>query len=307
MTEAETKKLEEQAALAERRAAAEAKLAAVQPAWRIKEQQTQADYYARMNQAHDQAMQMRRARMAASPGSYNPWEKAGVDKYFADKAREEQRIADNEYRNKELDTKETVAGFESAGKTGYGRDAAAIKAEADKYTSDNQLKGVQSQAEAQREIEKGKLEAEKWIAGKKAESAETISKREHGYFDEDGTYNPGSDVHAAEKQGEWRSLLEQQRQEGKKEIEELKGKYGLQKEKMKGVLKAITEKIGGYNSNFKMEDVKEILKQNGLSEEEAKEMLDESGITLDEGKKQKEERKLSSTARTPAMMINRFA
>ena len=132
MTEEQIAKLERDAELAQRREQAERKIAATQPAWRIKEQQSLKDYYGRMNDAHERAMQSRRARMAASPGSFSPQAKAEVDKYFADKAKEDQRLSNNEFRDRELETKQNIAEAERDGKIGYGRDAAKIKADSDR-------------------------------------------------------------------------------------------------------------------------------------------------------------------------------
>ena len=118
MTEEEADELTRKAEIAEKAAQAQARLAAVQPAWRIKEQQAQKDYYARMNQAHEQAMQRKREFIESNPGSYSPWEKQAVDKYFKDKASEEQRIADNEFRNEQLTSNERIAEHQKDGQIG---------------------------------------------------------------------------------------------------------------------------------------------------------------------------------------------
>jgi hypothetical protein len=305
LTEEQIANIERQADLAERKAAAEAKLAAQQPAWRIKEQQAQKDYYARMNQAHEQAMQRKRGFIESNPGSYSPWEKQAVDKYFKDKASEEQRIADNEHRAHELETKETVAQYERDGKTGYGRDAAEIKAEADKYASDNQLKGVQAQAEAQREIEKGRLEFEKWKSGEAFKNADEASKREHGYWGENGEYHPGSRERTGRGTAEGRVAAEQQKNQGKIDIQEKKnqGKLDQEKERSKGgILKAFASGFG-----VKIKDIADLMKKEGYSDEEIKAKMEEEGITLDEGEKRKEAEKHVSTGRNVARLINRFA
>jgi hypothetical protein len=305
LTEEQIANIERQADLAERKAAAEAKLAAQQPAWRIKEQQAQKDYYARMNQAHEQAMQRKRGFIESNPGSYSPWEKQAVDKYFKDKASEEQRIADNEHRAHEPETKETVAQYERDGKTGYGRDAAEIKAEADKYASDNQLKGVQAQAEAQREIEKGRLEFEKWKSGEAFKNADEASKREHGYWGENGEYHPGSRERTGRVTAEGRIATEIQRQQGRTDLQEKKnqGKLDQEKERSKGgILKAFASGFG-----VKIKDIADLMKKEGYSDEEIKAKMEEEGITLDEGEKRKEAEKHVSTGRNVARLINRFA
>lgn len=301
MTKEEADELTRKAEIAEKAAQAQARLAAVQPAWRIKEQQAQKDCYARMNQAHEQAMQRKRGFIESNPGSYSPWEKQAVDKYFKDKASEEQRIADNEHRANELETKETVAQYERDGKTGYGRDAAAIKAEADKYASDNQLKGVQAQAEAQREIEKGKLEAEKWIAGRKTESAETISRNEHGYFDADGTYHPGSDVHSAKEQGNWRSSLETQRQQGRETLQKIKGEQKMGSEQMK-LMFGIVGKILNKDGKYQMKDAEIEAEKLGIAPETLRGYFKQMGIKQEEA-----DETAVVTPRKSAVKINRFA
>ena len=305
LTEEQIANIERQAELAERKAAAEAKLAGVQPAWKVKEQQTQKDYYARMNQAHDQAMQMRRARMAASPGSFNPWDKAGVDKYFADKAREEQRTADNEYRNKELKTRESVAEAQRDGQIGAGRDAAQIRADADKHTSDNRLKGIEAEAKSREAMEQGRLEFEKWKSGEAFKNADEASKREHGFWDDNGEYHPGSRERTGRVTAEGRIATEIQRQQGRTDLQEKKnqGKLDQEKERSKGgILKALASGFG-----VKIKDIADLMKKEGYSDEEIKVKLEEEGITLDEGEKQKEAEKHVSTGRNVARLINRFA
>lgn len=305
MTKEEADELTRKAEIAEKAAQAQARLAAVQPAWRIKEQQAQKDYYARMNQAHEQAMQRKRGFIESNPGSYSPWEKQAVDKYFKDKASEEQRIADNEHRANELETKETVAQYERDGKTGYGRDAAAIKAEADKYASDNRLKGIEAEAKSREAMEKGRLEFEKWKSGEAFKNADEASKREHGYWGENGEYHPGSRERTGRVTAEGRVAAEQQKNQGKIDIQEKKnqGKLDQEKERSKGgILKALASGFG-----VKIKDMADLMKKEGYSDEEIKVKLEEEGITLDEGEKQKEAEKHVSTGRNVARLINRFA
>jgi hypothetical protein len=304
LTEEQIANIERQADLAERKAAAEAKLAAQQPAWRIKEQQAQKDYYARMNQAHEQAMQRKRGFIESNPGSYSPWEKQAVDKYFKDKVEEEQRIADNEHRANELETREDIAEAQRDGQIGAGRDAAQIRADAEKYTSDNRLKGIQSQAEAQREIEKGKIEAEKWIAGRKTESAETISRNEHGYFDADGTYHPGSDVHSAKEQGNWKSAIETQKQKGRETLQEMKGDQKIRAEQMKQVF-GIVGRILNKDGNYKMQDAEKEAERLGISKEALRGYFKEMGINQDNEEEQTAKVTVA-TQRQNAVKINRF-
>lgn len=304
LTEEQIANIERQADLAERKAAAEAKLAAQQPAWRVAEQKSLDDYYGRVNKAHERAMESRRARMAASPGSFNPWDKAGVDKYFADKAREEQRIANNEYRNAELETREDIAEAQRDGQIGAGRDAAQIRAEADKYTSDNRLKGIQSQAEAQREVENNKRETEKWIAGKDAELKEAQTKGKYGYFDQDGNYIPGSDVHTAREQGNWRSKLETQKQEGRETLQEMKGDQKIKAEQMKQVF-GIVGRILNKDGNYKMQDAEKEAEKLGISKESLRGFFKEMGIKQDNEEGQTAKVTVE-TPRQKAAKINRF-
>lgn len=305
MTEEEADELTRKAEIAEKAAQAQARLAAVQPAWRIKEQQAQKDYYARMNQAHEQAMQRKREFIESNPGSYSPWEKQAVDKYFKDKASEEQRIADNEFRNEQLTSNERIAEHQKDGQIGAGSVAARIRADADRYASDNRLKGIQSQAEAQREMEKGRLEFEKWKSGEAFKNADEASKREHGYWDENGEYHPGSRERTGRVTAEGRVATEQQKNQGKIDIQEKKnqGKLDQEKERSKGgILKALASGFG-----VKIKDIADLMKKEGYSDEEIKVKLEEEGITLDEGEKQKEAEKQVSTGRNVARLINRFA
>ena len=305
MTEQEIEKLEKDAELAERKAAAEAKLAGVQPAWRVAEQKALNNYYDRMKKAHERAMESRRARMAASPGSFNQWDKAGVDKYFADKAREEQRISDNEYRNNELETREDIAEAQRDGQIGAGRDAAQIRADAEKYTSDNRLKGIEAEAKSREAMEKGRLEFEKWKSGEAFKNADEASKREHGYWGENGEYHPGSRERTGRVTAEGRVAAEQQKNQGKIDIQEKKnqGKLDQEKERSKGgILEAFASGFG-----VKIKDIADLMKKEGYSDEEIKAKMEEEGITLDEGEKQKEAEKHVSTGRNVARLINRFA
>jgi len=305
LTEEQIANIERQADLAERKAAAEAKLAAQQPAWRVAEQKSLDDYYGRMNKAHERAMESRRARMAASPGSFNPWDKAGVDKYFADKAREEQRIADNKYRDDELDTREDIAEAQRDGQIGAGKDAAQIRADAEKYTSDNRLKGIEAEAKSREAMEKGRLEFEKWKSGEAFKNADEASKREHGYWGENGEYHPGSRERTGRVTAEGRVAAEQQKNQGKIDIQEKKnqGKLDQEKERSKGgILKAFASGFG-----VKIKDIADLMKKEGYSDEEIKAKMEEEGITLDEGEKQKEAEKHVSTGRNVARLINRFA
>lgn len=305
MTEEQIAKLEKDAELAQRREQAERQMAQVQPAWKIKEQQGLKDYYGRMNDAHDRTMQSRRARMAASPGSFNPWDKASVDKYFADKTKEDKRIKDDQFRNNELETKENIAAAERDGRIGYGRDAAIIKADADRYISDNNLKGIEKQAQAQQEMERQKREFEKWRTSEGFRLEDDKSRREHGFWDNNGEYHPGSRERTGMAAAESRIATERQRQDGRERIQKMKGDQRLEQEREQtkgGILKAIS---GKYNINIK--DIKQLLKEQGYSDEQIEDEMKKNGIMEDEGKKLKEENKQVPTGRNVAMLINRFA
>lgn len=305
MTQEELEKLKEKARIAKEREAAEKDIASVQPAWRIKEQQSHDDYYGRVNRAHERAMESRRARMAASPGSFSPQAKAAVENYYAEKAKEDQRNKDNEYRENELGTKRHIAEQEAQGKIGAGRDAAQISADAERYKSDNALKGIEAQARSQQEMDKARLEFEKWKSGEGFRHADEANKREHGYWDENGGYHPGSKERSAEAAGEARMTMEKQRQEGRKELEKIKGENRLNESQAKG-LREVAREILKKDGKYRMQDTEAQAKRLGISVETIRSYFKNLGIEQDE----EPETAPPQTAMTPrqaAMRINRFA
>lgn len=304
MTEEQIAKLEKDAELAQRREQAERQMAQVQPVWKIKEQQGLKDYYGRMNDAHDRTMQSRRARMAASPGSFNPWDKASVDKYFADKTKEDKRIKDDQFRNNELETKENIAAAERDGRIGYGRDAAIIKADADRYISDNNLKGIEKQAQAQQEMERQKREFEKWRTSEGFRLEDDKSRREHGFWDDNGEYHPGSRERTGKATAESRMTLESLRQDGREIIQKMKGDQRLESEQMKQLF-GIAGKILNKDGKYKMKDAEMEAEKLGISPESLRSYFKQIGVTQDEEQKQSET--AAVTPRASAIRINRFA
>lgn len=305
MTTEELDKLKEKAEIAKEREAAERDIASVQPAWRIKEQQSLDDYYTRMNRAHERAMESRRARMAASPGSFSPQAKAAVENYYAEKAKEDQRIKDDNYRNKELDERRYIAILERDGKIGAGRDAAKFSADAERYKSDNALKGIEAQARSQQEMDKARLEFEKWKSGEGFRHADEAHKREHGYWDEKGGYHPGSKERSAAAAGEARMTMEKQRQEGRKEIQQIKGEQSMNREQMKQLF-GIAGRILNKDGKYRMKDAEAEAEKFGISVDTLRGYFKEMGIAQDE----EAETAPPQTAMTPrqaAMRINRFA
>ena len=203
---------------------------------------TQAEWYAMKNKeeaervraAHDLRMEQRRGEMKTSPGSFNPWEKQAAEKYFADKFRDERAAADDDYRNRELQTREKVAEFGMQGQRDVGATAAGITAEATKHGADQTLKGIEAQAQRDRDIEKGRLEFERWRTGQTLGAQDAISRREWGELDEDGSYRPGGRGYVAKTQGEAQAAQAAQAQQMKLEQERIKAEAKIAAERMKG-------------------------------------------------------------------------
>ena len=177
---------------------------------------------ARVDAAHALRMSQRRASMATDPGGFNPWEKKAVDDYYAQKYRERRDEANDDYRNKELGTREKVAEFGMMGQRDAGATAAGITAEAAKHGADMTFKGIEAQAKSNEEIARQKAKAEKWIAGRNADVTESVSKREWGYVDEKGNYVPGGRVRQAQAQGEGAAKVAAMNNETKLEAERIK-------------------------------------------------------------------------------------
>lgn len=305
MTEEQIAKLEKDAELAQRREKAERQMAQVQPAWRIKEQQALKDYYGRMNDAHERRMQQHHNDVQSNPNAYAPSERAAAERYFQQKRDDEIRHEGYEQAEEERQTRQYIADAEKEGKIGAGSTAAQFAAEAEKHKSNNTLAGIEKQIKSQEEIEKGRLEFEKWKAGEGFKYGDEANKREHGFWDDKGEYHPGSRERTGKATAESRMTLESQRQDGRERIQKMKGDQRLEQEREQtkgGILKAISEK---YNINIK--DIKQLLKEQGYSDEQIEDEMKKNGTTEDEGKKLKEENKQVSTGRNVAMLINRFA
>ena len=305
MTEEQIAKLEKDAELAQRREQAERQMAQVQPAWRIKEQQALKDYYGRMNDAHERRMQQHHNDVQSNPNAYAPSERAAAERYFQQKRDDEIRHEGYEQAEEERFTRRQIAEAEKKGKIGAGSTAAQFAAEAEKHKSNNTLAGIEKQIKSQEEIEKGRLEFEKWKAEEGFKYGDEASKREHGFWDNNGEYHPGSRERTGKATAEGRMTLESQRQDGRETLQKMKGEQAMEKERERtkgAMLKAISEK---YNIGIK--DIKRLLKEQGYSDEQIEYEMKENGITEDEGKKLKEENKQVSTGRNVAMLINRFA
>ena len=304
MTEEEIAKLERDAELAQRRQQAERKIAATQPAWRIKEQQALKDYYGRMNDAHERRMQQHHNDVQSNPNAYAPSERAAAERYFQQKRDDEIRHEGYEQAEEERKTREYIAEKESEGKIGYGSDAAKIKADSDRYISDNNLKGIEKQIESQNEIEKGRLEFEKWKAGEGFKHGDEASKREHGFWDDKGEYHPGSRERTGRATAESRMTLESQRQDGRERIQKMKGDQRLESEQMKQLF-GIAGKILNKDGRYKMKDAEMEAEKLGISPEALRSYFKQMGVTQDEEQKQPET--AAVTPRASAIRINRFA
>lgn len=305
LTEEQIAKLEKDAKLAQRREQAKRQMAQVQPAWRIKEQQAIKDYYGRMNDAHERRMQQHHNDVQSNPNAYAQSERAAAERYFQQKRNDEIRHEGYEQAEQERQTRQYIADAEKEGKIGAGSTAAQFAAEAEKHKSNNTLAGIEKQIKSQEEIERGRLEFEKWKSGEAFKNADEASKREHGYWGENGEYHPGSRERTGRVTAEGRIAAEIQRQQGRTDLQEKKnqGKLDQEKERSKGgILKALASGFG-----VKIKDIADLMKKEGYSDEEIKVKLEEEGITLDEGEKQKEAEKHVSTGRNVTRLINRFA
>ena len=300
MTEEQIEKLEKDAELAQRRELAERQMAQVQPAWRIKEQQALKDYYGRMNDAHERRMQQHHNDVQSNPNAYAPSERIAAERYFQQKRDDEIRHEGYEQAEEERQTRKYIADAEKEGKIGAGSTAAQFAAAAEKRKSNNTLAGIEKQIKSQEEIEKGRLEFEKWKAGEGFKYGNEASKREHGFWDDNGEYHPGSRERTGKATAESRMTLESQRQDGRETLQKMKGEQAMKKERERtkgAMLKAISEK---YNIGIK--DIKRLLKEQGYSDEEVEIEMKESGIS-----EQKQHETAAVTPRASAIRINRFA
>ena len=306
MTEEQIAKLEKDAELAQRREKAERQMAQVQPAWRIKEQQALKDYYGRMNDAHERRMQQHHNDVQSNPNAYAPSERAAAERYFQQKRDDEIRHEGYEQAEEERQTRQYIADAEKEGKIGAGSTAAQFAAEAEKHKSNNTLAGIEKQIKSQEEIEKGRLEFEKWKAGEGFKYGDEASKREHGYWGENGEYHPGSRERTGRATAEGRMTLESQRQDGRERLQKMKGDQLTEKERIEQLF-GIAGKILGKDRKYQMKDAEEEAESLGIPKEMLKGFFDKMGVVRDEGEKLKEENKQVSTGRNVAMLINRFA
>ena len=306
MTEEQIAKLEKDAELAQRREKAERQMAQVQPAWRIKEQQALKDYYGRMNDAHERRMQQHHNDVQSNPNAYAPSERAAPERYFQQKRDDEIRHEGYEQAEEERQTRQYIADAEKEGKIGAGSTAAQFAAEAEKHKSNNTLAGIEKQIKSQEEIEKGRLEFEKWKAGEGFKYGDEASKREHGYWGENGEYHPGSRERTGRATAEGRMTLESQRQDGRERLQKMKGDQLTEKERIEQLF-GIAGKILGKDRKYQMKDAEEEAESLGIPKEMLKGFFDKMGVVRDEGEKLKEENKQVSTGRNVAMLINRFA
>ena len=304
MTEEQIAKLEKDAELAQRREKAERQMAQVQPAWKIKEQQALKDYYGRMNDAHERRMQQHHNDVQSNPNAYAPSERAAAERYFQQKRDDEIRHEGYEQAEEERQTRQYIADAEKEGKIGAGSTAAQFAAEAEKHKSNNTLAGIEKQIKSQEEIEKGRLEFEKWKAGEGFKYGDEASKREHGFWDDKGEYHPGSRERTGKATAESRMTLESQRQDGRERIQKMKGDQRLESEQMKQLF-GIAGKILNKDGEYKMKDAEMEAEKLGISPEALRSYFKQMGVTQDEEKKQTET--AAVTPRASAIRINRFA
>ena len=304
MTEEQIAKLEQDAELAQRREKAERQMAQVQPAWRIKEQQALKDYYGRMNDAHERRMQQHHNDVQSNPNAYAPSERAAAERYFQQKRDDEIRHEGYEQAEEERQTRQYIADAEKEGKIGAGSTAAQFAAEAEKHKSNNTLAGIEKQIKSQEEIEKGRLEFEKWKAGEGFKYGDEASKREHGFWDDNGEYHPGSRERTGKATAESRMTLESQRQDGREKLQKMRGTQRLESEQMKQLF-GIAGKILNKDDKYKMKDAEMEAEKLGISPEALRSYFKQMGVTQDEEQKQPET--AAVTPRASAIRINRFA
>ena len=304
MTEEQIEKLEKDAELAQRREKAERQMAQVQPAWRIKEQQALKDYYGRMNDAHERRMRQHHNDVQSNPNAYAPSERAAAERYFQQKRDDEIRHEGYEQAEEERQTRQYIADAEKEGKIGAGSIAAQFAAEAEKHKSNNTLAGIEKQIKSQEEIEKGRLEFEKWKAGEGFKYGEEASKREHGFWDDKGEYHPGSRERTGMAAAESRMTLESQRQDGREKLQKMRGAQRLESEQMKQLF-GIAGKILNKDGKYKMKDAEMEAEKLGISPEALRSYFKQMGVTQDEEQKQHET--AAVTPRASAIRINRFA
>ena len=148
-----------------------------------------------MQAAQEQRMQSHMNFVRSNPGMQNQLERNAAERYFAEKFRDERAAADDAYRDRELGTREKVAGFGWMGHRDAGSTAAGL-------TADAQLKGIEAQAQRDRDLQKGQLDYDRWRTGRTLESEDAKHRREWGELDPDGKYTPGGRGFVAKTQGE---------------------------------------------------------------------------------------------------------
>lgn len=225
--------------------------------------ETQAEYYARKAREdaerraaiHEATMQNRKADIGNSPGSFNSSEKQAVDSYFREREDqrrfdESQRTARGQWGFTDADGTHHAGGAEKVAEYGYqgqrdaGATAARINQETSKYNTDMNFQGIEAQAKNALELEKMKQDAAKAIAERNAGVTEESSKREWGYFGQDGTFVPGGRVKQAEAQGEGAAKVAEVNNQAKIEQERIKAAAKVQAQQMMGTDKIKAQVAG---------------------------------------------------------------
>lgn len=215
--------------------------------------------------------------MTASPGSFNPWEKQAAEKYFADKFRNERAAADDDYRKRELQTREKVAEFAMQGQRDAGATAAGLTAEATMHGADQTLKGIEAQAQRDRDIEKGRLEFEKWRTGQTLGAQDAISRREWGELGEDGSYKPGGRGYVAKTQGEAQAAAAQAAAASKERVAQITAEGKARAAQLAGMDKiksAIAGNVMFANNPEKAKQLMGMLADQGMSDEDIAEYME---------------------------------
>lgn len=243
---------------------------------------------ARLDAAHEVAMAHRRNYMASDPGGFNPWEKKQVEDYFRQKeaARqfdETQRTARGQWGVTDADGThhaggaENVAQYDWLGRRDAGSTAAQINADASRYGADKTFEGIKEKAQSDEEIARQKAEAEKWIAGRNAQTNDEASKREWGYTDEQGNFHPGGRVKQAQAQGEAAARIAEQNNQARIEQERIKAQAKTIAAAMAKDTR-IAAAIGGNpmlaNNPAKAQEMLEALAGAGLSTGEVAEIIE---------------------------------
>lgn len=188
-----------------------------------------AEFYARKNAeeaerrkaAQEVAARDHMRDVLRNPGMYSPQERFSMQRRNIEEESARRFNLDDDYRNRELGTREKVAGFGYQGQRDAGSTAANLTAEATKHTADKNFEGIEKQAQNALEIEKERQKYLDIINGRDNDTKIRQSEIEWGIHKPDGTFVPGGRVRQAEEQGKAAAQVAAQNNQAKVTVAQL--------------------------------------------------------------------------------------